>query len=199
MSKYSRISKLLVIPLFAVILSACTTQAPSENLDLSSQVQTPSPSVSVPVITSDPQNMSDILTINTSKGPIVVKLYPSEAPNTVLNFNNKANSGFYKNLTFHRVEPGFVIQGGDPLGNGTGGGDIASEINAVPFKRGSVGLARGGNIAISNDSQFFICLADETCAGLSNQYVNFGEVQSGMEVVDQIAVGDKILEVTPQK
>ena len=110
---------------------------------------------------------------------------------------DSGKNDFYKNLTFHRVEPGFVIQGGDPLGNGTGGGQIASEINDVPFKEGSVGLARGADIKVSNDSQFFICLTTQACQGLSNQYVNFGEVVSGMDVAQKIAVGDKILSVTP--
>lgn len=134
-----------------------------------------------------------IVSLNTKDGEILLKLYPDEAPNTVKNFLAKTKSGFYKNLTFHRVEPGFVVQGGDPLGNGTGGGDQKSEINNVPFQRGSLGLARASNIEVSNDSQFFICLATETCKHLSNQYVNFGEVISGMEIVDKIRVGDKIL------
>ncbi|HCU55282.1 TPA: peptidylprolyl isomerase [Candidatus Shapirobacteria bacterium] len=140
-----------------------------------------------------PQNLA----INTDKGQIVIKLYPDKSPKTVANFLTKAKNDFYKNLTFHRVEPGFVIQGGDPLGNGTGGGQIASEINDVPFKEGSVGLARGADIKVSNDSQFFICLTTQACQGLSNQYVNFGEVVSGMDVAQKIAVGDKILSVTP--
>jgi len=140
-----------------------------------------------------PQNLA----INTDKGQIVIKLYPDKSPKTVANFLTKAKNDFYKNLTFHRVEPGFVIQGGDPLGNGTGGGQIASEINDVPFKEGSVGLARGADIKVSNDSQFFICLTTQACQGLSNQYVNFGEVVSGMDVAQKIAVGDKILSVPP--
>jgi len=134
--------------------------------------------------------------LKTKNGQIVIKLYQTEAPNTVANFLKKVNNGFYNGLTFHRVEPGFVIQGGDPLGNGTGGGDIASEINQIPFRRGSVGLARGGVKAISNDSQFYICLSDVSCSGLTGDYVNFGEVISGMDIVDQVRIGDKIIEIT---
>lgn len=138
-----------------------------------------------------------IVTLKTKSGPIALKLYPKEAPNTVANFLKKVNQGFYNGLTFHRVEPGFVVQGGDPLGNGTGGGKIVSEINTLPFKRGSIGLARGPIISESNDSQFFICLATATCSQLTNEYVNFGEVVSGMESVDKITTGDKIIEITP--
>lgn len=137
-----------------------------------------------------------LVSLKTKYGPIIIRLFPDQAPNTVKNFLQKAKSGFYQNLTFHRVEPGFVVQGGDPLGNGTGGGKIASEINSVPFRRGSLGLARGADKSNSNDSQFFICLTTESCQHLTNEYVNFGEVLSGMEYVDQIKVGDTILEIS---
>jgi len=134
-------------------------------------------------------------TIETSKGQITVKLYPDSAPQTVQNFLTKAESGYYENLNFHRVE-NWVIQGGDPKGNGTGGGQMATELSQVPFKVGSLGVARGGNIQISNDSQFFICTDD--CSWLSGQYTNFGEVIEGFEVAKQIAVGDKILKISYQ-
>lgn len=137
-----------------------------------------------------------IVGLKTKYGQIVIKLYQKEAPKTVANFLKKANSGIYNGLTFHRVEPGFVVQGGDPLGNGTGGGTITSEINNLPFKRGSIGLARGPVKEESNDSQFYICLADESCSHLTGEYVNFGEVILGMEFVDKIAIGDKILEIS---
>jgi peptidyl-prolyl cis-trans isomerase B (cyclophilin B) len=134
-------------------------------------------------------------TIETSKGNITVKLYPDSAPNTVKNFETKAKSGFYKNLTFHRVED-WVIQGGDPLGTGTGGGDMPTELSQVPFITGSLGVARGQNKAISNDSQFFICTTD--CSWLTGEYTNFGEVTQGMDVAKSIAIGDKILGITVQ-
>jgi len=137
-----------------------------------------------------------IVALKVNNNQILIKLYSKEAPNTVANFLKKANSGFYNGLKFHRVEPGFVVQGGDPKGNGTGGGKIKSEINSLPFRRGSVGLARGSVKEESNDSQFFICLATDSCRHLTNEYVNFGEVISGMEFVDSIVVGDKISEIT---
>ncbi|MEK7458679.1 MAG: peptidylprolyl isomerase [Patescibacteria group bacterium] len=132
-------------------------------------------------------------TITTSKGNISVELYSKDAPNTVKNFLAKAKSEFYKNLTFHRVED-WVIQGGDPLGTGTGGGEMPSEFSQQPFGVGSLGVARGGDPKISNDSQFFICTKD--CSWLTGQYTNFGVVLNGMDVALKIAVGDKILGVT---
>lgn len=131
--------------------------------------------------------------IKTSKGDITVMLNAKEAPNTVINFINKAQSNFYANLTFHRVED-WVVQGGDPKGNGTGGGQMATEINALPFKAGSLGVARGGDIRVSNDAQFFITKSDSSW--LDQQYTNFGEVTDGMDIVNSMEIGDKILEVT---
>lgn len=187
--------KFLLLLFFAVIFSSCSL-IPSISTKLS---PTPSPiglnptAVPSPTVTGQ---LTPMVGLRTKYGEVVIRLYSKEAPSTVANFIAKAKSGFYRSLTFHRVEPGFVVQGGDPLGNGTGGGQIASEINALPFRRGSVGLARGSNKAISNDAQFFICLATESCQPLSNEYVNFGEVVSGMEYVDQIRVGDEIINIS---
>lgn len=131
--------------------------------------------------------------LETSKGTIKLLLYGEEAPYTVANFVMKASRGYYNNLTFHRVED-WVIQGGDPKGNGTGGGYIQTEINDKPFVVGSLGVARGGNIQVSNDSQFFITKSDSS--HLNNQYTNFGIVTEGMDVVEKMAIGDKILKIT---
>lgn len=138
-------------------------------------------------------SMPNKAVIQTSKGNITVELYPNETPKTVENFATKAQSGYYSNLTFHRVED-WVIQGGDPLGNGTGGGKMPTELSQHAFELGSLGVARGGDIKVSNDSQFFICTKD--CAWLTGQYTNFGKVTEGMDVAMKIAVGDKILGVT---
>lgn len=134
-------------------------------------------------------------TIQTSKGTIELELYPDSAPGTVKNFTDKAKSEYYKNLTFHRVES-WVVQGGDPLGNGTGGGKMPTELSQVPFEEGSLGVARGGEITVSNDSQFFICTED--CDWLTGQYTNFGKVTKGMDVVKAMKIGDKILSVSVQ-
>ena len=133
--------------------------------------------------------------IKTEKGDITLTLYPTDAPKTVANFIAKAKSGFYNNLTFHRVED-WVIQGGDPDGNGTGGGKMSTELNNKPFIIGSLGVARGGDIKISNDAQFFITKTD--ASWLNNQYTNFGIVTNAMDVVKKIEIGDKILEITTE-
>ena len=134
-------------------------------------------------------------TIKTSKGDIVLTLDGKDAPNTVQNFITKAKSGFYNGLIFHRVED-WVIQGGDPKGDGTGGGTIPTELNQLPFTTGSLGVARGADIKVSNDSQFFITKSD--ASWLNGQYTNFGQVQSGMDIVNKIQIGDKILNISIQ-
>lgn len=133
--------------------------------------------------------------IQTSEGNITVQLFATEAAGTVNNFAHKAKSDYYKGLTFHRVED-WVIQGGDPLGNGTGGGIMPTEINNEPFGIGSLGVARGQDPKISNDSQFFI--TKTAAPWLNNQYTNFGKVIAGMDVVNKIKIGDKILGITLQ-
>jgi peptidyl-prolyl cis-trans isomerase B (cyclophilin B) len=134
-------------------------------------------------------------TITTSKGDIVLTLFPDVAPKTVSNFVTKSQGAYYDDLTFHRVEA-WVIQGGDPKGDGTGGGDIETELNSKPFVKGSLGVARGGNIEISNDSQFFITKTEADW--LNNQYTNFGIVTQGLEVVEQIEKGDRIISITTE-
>jgi len=135
--------------------------------------------------------------LNTKDGQIVIKLYEKEAPNTTANFLKKVNDGFYNNLTFHRVIEGFMAQGGDPTGTGIGGNRQKSELNQIPFKRGSLGLARTADTKeFSNDSQFFICFTTEGCQHLTGDYVNFGEVVSGLDVLDKIVQGDKIISMT---
>lgn len=140
-------------------------------------------------------------TIVTSRGTIVMTLFPDFAPKTVSNFVAKAKSGYYVGLKFHRVED-WVVQGGDPLSRddsqkslwGTGGGNIPTELSKQPFGVGAVGVARGGDITISNDSQFFFTKKDSQF--LNNQYTNFGQVTSGMDVVNNIQIGDTIQSIT---
>jgi peptidyl-prolyl cis-trans isomerase B (cyclophilin B) len=132
-------------------------------------------------------------TIKTTKGDIKVMLSSRDAPNTVKNFINKADTGFYKNLTFHRVED-WVVQGGDPLGTGEGGGLMQTELNNLQFVPGSLGIARGSDIRVSNDSQFFI--VKKEAFWLNQQYTNFGIVTDGMDVVNNLQKGDKILGIT---
>lgn len=130
--------------------------------------------------------------IMTSKGEIVFE-FLSEAPKTVSNFVQLARVGFYNGLTFHRREEGFVIQGGDPNGDGTGGPGYTFEDEPVrrAYARGTVAMAnRGPN---TNGSQFFIMLAN---VPLPPQYTIFGYVTDGMSVADKIQVGDAMTSVT---
>ncbi|RJQ38845.1 peptidylprolyl isomerase [Candidatus Microgenomates bacterium] len=144
-------------------------------------------------IADSSQQASTSATIKTSKGDIVLTLYGKDAPQTVENFVNKAKNGFYSNLTFHRVED-WVIQGGDPKGDGTGGGNMPVEFNSKPFLIGSLGVASRGDGKVQNDSQFFITKKD--AAWLNGQYTNFGFVTKGMDIVEKIEIGDKILGIS---
>jgi len=199
MNLKNKLQFISLIIISSVFLSSCTNKETETNLDIN-MTQNISPSsaeVSTKAESTIATKTNDTLVaITTKDGQIVLKLYPEEAPNTVANFIKKADSGFYDNLNFHRVIPGFMAQGGDPLGTGTGGGQIASEINNIPFVRGTIGLARGGDKAISNDSQFFICFDNQGCQHLTGDYVNFGEVVSGLDVLDKIKQGDKIVTIT---
>lgn len=133
--------------------------------------------------------------IKTLRGDIELALYSDIAPKTVDNFVKKSKTGFYQNRTFHRVED-WVIQGGDPLGNGTGGGSMPTELNNKPFVIGSLGVARGQDINISNDAQFFITKSN--ASWLNGQYTNFGMVTKGMDVVQKIQKGDVIQSIMIQ-
>lgn len=141
-------------------------------------------------------------TIETARGDIVVELYPKAAPQTVNNFVFLARSGFYDGLTFHRVEPGFVIQGGDPSGDGTGGPGytLPAEIE-LPHVEGAIAMARLGDQVNperrSSGSQFYITLAP--VHQLDGAYTVFGQVVEGMDVVKAIAIGDVIESVTIQE
>ncbi|MDP3993921.1 MAG: peptidylprolyl isomerase [bacterium] len=143
----------------------------------------------------DDQNVDGSLTSNTvvletSMGSIKIALDPQAAPKTAANFEKLVRDSFYNSLTFHRIIPGFVIQGGDPVGNGTGGPGytVPAEIN-LPHKRGSIAMARLPDQVNpdreSSGSQFYIALAD--LPDLDGQYTVFGQVTEGMDVVDQIA------------
>jgi cyclophilin family peptidyl-prolyl cis-trans isomerase len=135
------------------------------------------------------------VTISTDKGDIVALLDASLAPNTVNNFVVQARNGFYDGLTFHRVVPGFVIQGGDPDGTGRGGPGykFADEPVRAPYVLGAVAMANAG--PDTNGSQFFICIED--CQDkLQPLYNLFGNVTSGIEVAQAIQVGDKMTSVS---
>lgn len=143
-----------------------------------------------PVLLSNEELENRKSIIQTDKGNIEIELFAQEAPLTVSNHITLSKEGFYNGLTFHRREEGFVIQGGDPLGNGRGGPGYKFQDEPVTrnYDRGIVAMANSG--PNTNGSQFFIMLAD---VELPPSYTIFGKVTSGMDVVDKIQVGDKIL------
>jgi cyclophilin family peptidyl-prolyl cis-trans isomerase len=134
--------------------------------------------------------------IKTNKGDIQLELNPAEAPMTVNNFVALARDGYYDGVTFHRVVPRFVIQGGDPTGTGSGGPGYKFQDEAVerPYKAGTVAMANAG--PNTNGSQFFICLEDQP--GLPPNYTIFGDTVAGMDVVRNIRVGDVMQSVMVQ-
>jgi peptidyl-prolyl cis-trans isomerase B (cyclophilin B) len=124
-------------------------------------------------------------TMSTTEGQIVFELFDGDAPKTVENFRKLAADGFYDGLTFHRVISDFMIQGGCPLGTGTGGPGYTfeDEINPHKIVRGALAMANAG--PNTNGSQFFIVTA-KTCPWLDGKHTVFGQVTSGMEVVDAL-------------
>jgi peptidyl-prolyl cis-trans isomerase B (cyclophilin B) len=130
------------------------------------------------------------LTLHTNQGPIAVELFDGDAPKTVENFISLAREGFYDGTTFHRVIPDFMVQGGDPSGDGTGGPgyEFEDEPNDRRVVRGALAMAnRGPN---TNGSQFFIVTA-EACPWLDGKHTVFGEVSDGMDAVDRISAVER--------
>ena len=188
--------------LAAVLLSsaACSSGSPSSESAASSETGTSSGDTAT--APNDSASTSDSTTrssggktavLETDKGPITIELLEADAPKAVENFRLLAERGYYDGLTFHRVVKGFMIQGGDPSGNGTGGesawgGTFEDEIDRNSatyregYKRGIVAMANAG--PNTNGSQFFIMHSDYP---LQPNYVIFGRVTSGLEVVDAIA------------
>ena len=139
--------------------------------------------------------------VKTAKGNVEIALNGEKAPITVSNFIFLTNEKFYDGLTFHRREPGFVLQGGDPIGTGTGGPGytVTGEVeNGLTHERGAVAMARTSDQVNperrSSGSQFYITLDDANF--LDEQYTVFGRVTKGMDVVDGLEVGDEIISVT---
>lgn len=142
-------------------------------------------------VENETKNMSNLITLDTNFGVIKFATYDADSPKTVANFVSLAQKKFYDNLTFHRVIKGFMIQGGDPKGNGTGGPGykFADELNPstdsykAGYKKGIVAMANAG--PNTNGSQFFIMLEDYP---LPNNYTIFGKVTEGQSVVDKIGL-----------
>ncbi len=164
----------------AALVTACRSSGSSSG-DVATNSPSPSPST-VPAASK--------ATVELAKGgSFTLTLRPDKAPQSVARFAQKARVGFYDNLTFHRVED-WVVQGGDPLGNGTGGETVPSEYNDLTFGVGAVGIARGQDPAVNNGSQWFVIKKDSSF--LNNKYTNFGLVTAGMDTINGIKIGDRI-------
>ena len=140
---------------------------------------------------SDPTNT---LTLETTKGPVVIKMRPDLAPGHVAHIQKLVSENFYDGVVFHRVIDGFMAQTGCPHGTGTGGSkypNLKAEFNSAPHVRGTVSMARAQSPDSAN-SQFFICFGDASF--LNRQYTVWGEVTSGMENVDKIKRGEPVRE-----
>jgi peptidyl-prolyl cis-trans isomerase B (cyclophilin B) len=137
-------------------------------------------------------------TIVTEKGTLEVEFFDQDAPNTVRNFVDLSKKGYYNGLTFHRVIPGFVVQGGCPngIGNGGPGYKIKCELNGGNqyHDRGVLSMAHAGRD--TGGSQFFIVLSRESTAHLDRNHTCFGRVTKGLEIIEDLRMGDKMLEVT---
>lgn len=165
-----------------------------------------------------------VIVMETTKGVIEITLYPEDAPKHSANFEKLVNDKFYDGIVFHRVEPGFVVQGGDPVtkkdaNDPSAGTHDAKDGSGKEYKvdaeikrshkRGTVAMARlpekdqlGRPVnpeRKSSASQFYICLADGSAANLNGGYSAFGEVTKGMDIVDKIQKGDKIKKATVKK
>jgi peptidylprolyl isomerase len=136
---------------------------------------------------SDPENT---LILELESGPVTIQLRPDLAPQHVARIKELAREGFYDGVVFHRVIPGFMAQGGDPTGTGSGGSDkpnLPAEFSKEPHVRGACSMARTNNPNSAN-SQFFICFDDATF--LDNQYTVWGQVTDGMDHVDALPTGE---------
>lgn len=142
-------------------------------------------------------NLANRLTLELSNGSrVVIQLRPDAAPAHVARIQTLVRRGFYNGLKFHRVIPGFMAQGGDPKGDGSGGSelpDLKAEFTSLPYMRGVVAAARADSEDSAN-SQFFIMFSPNVA--LSGKYTVFGRVLSGMDAVDKIAVGEPPAEPT---
>ncbi len=150
--------------------------------------------VAVVVITTMPEGPKTYATIETEKGNLVLELFASDVPRTVNNFVTLARDGFYDGLTFHRVVPGFVVQGGCPVGDGTGGPgyQFDDEITEHTHVAGALSMANSG--PDTNGSQFFITYTPQH--HLDGKHSVFGQLIEGTDVLDSLEQGDRIIRIT---
>lgn len=183
------VTTFILIALVAFSLGCTDTEQSNIGGEMSDELATETPA-------SEEATENRIATIETEKGIIKFELYEKRAPITTANFIKLAESGFYEGLIFHRIVPGFVIQGGDPQGTGMGGSNETINLEIHPELRhtdGAVAMARS-NDRNSASSQFYITLGPQP--NLDDDYAVFGQVIEGKDVVAQIVKGDKMLTVT---
>jgi peptidyl-prolyl cis-trans isomerase B (cyclophilin B) len=193
------VKQLIAVTLAAVAISACGSYA--------SSTTSSSPGCDNGIVscmenrTTPPPTVIDATkkysaAVHTTRGDFVIALVdPKVAPQTVNNFVYLSQNHFYDGLTFHRVVAGFVVQGGDPLGDGTGGPayKLPNESNPSKWPRGTVGMA--SSAAGVSGSQFFITIGDAPFLASNGVYNHFGQVTSGMDVLDKIKVGDRMTSI----
>ena len=189
MKKRKLLSMFLIAALSTALIAGCSSKKVTEDITSGSNTKTNTPASTTTTTTIKP-----VVTIEMEDGgKIKIELYPDVAPNTVNNFISLVQKGFYDGLTFHRVVTDFMIQGGDPKGDGTGDpgygikGEFRSNgfVNNLLHTRGVISMARGGSDKNSGGSQFFIMLKDTPA--LDGDYAAFGKVTEGLDVVDKIA------------
>ncbi|MBI2214729.1 MAG: peptidylprolyl isomerase [Acidobacteria bacterium] len=195
--------KLFVSVLFAITLIGCAAPAETETAATTAATETAAPAPATETVAATPETKPDsyyvdkVVELETEAGTISLRFYPDVAPNHVRNFIDRTEAGDYDGTKFHRIIPGFVIQGGDPntrsddsstWGTGGSGPGVKAEFNSVHHGRGILSMARSMD-PDSARSQFFICVDDAD--SLDNNYTVFGKVVSGMDVVDKIVAGPK--------
>lgn len=203
--------KNVIYALLAVAVASCTPANTANNETTATQMETDSSSAttaeaSLPPATATTaaeenrpmsQYENKVAELHTSSGEIDIRFFPDVAPNHVKNFIDLAEKGYYNGTKFHRIIPGFMIQGGDPntvsgapstWGTGGSGKNVSAEFNAISHKRGIVSMARS-NDKNGASSQFFIVTSDSNF--LDNQYTVFGQVTKGMDVADKIVNAPK--------
>ena len=201
--------KNVIYALLAVAVAACSPASTGNNETTAAQTETNTTSsatateASVPPATTSSaaadenrpisQYQNKVAELHTSAGEIDIRFFPDVAPNHVRNFIDLAEKGFYNGTKFHRVIPGFMIQGGDPntvsgspatWGTGNSGKNVAAEFSSVKHQRGIVSMARSPGDLNSASSQFFIVTTD--APSLDGQYSVFGQVTKGMDIADKI-------------
>ena len=194
----SRVKRGLGLALLSVVMVGCADGTPTTSFPpgCDNEIRTCMQQRTTPPPTVIDASKKYTATVHTTRGDFVISFVDSKvAPQTVNNFVYLSQNHFYDNLTFHRVVPGFVVQGGDPLGNGTGGPayKLPDESNPSKWPRGTIGMA--SSAAGVSGSQFFITIGDAPFLETSGVYNHFGQVTSGMEVLDKMQVGDKMTSI----